>query len=121
MTITETFPPAPTGARRARLWLECLALFALAPLAAAFLMPPRQAFVTLFAITAVGAVLLALTPGWRWRSLIEGPVIRHWASTLAFAAVTLAATLALTLWLRPHALFWMPNGNPTLWLLILAL
>ena len=71
---------------RARRWLEFVALFVGVPLAMAFAMEPRFFQPTLFALLVVGVGLLLLTRGFRWRRLLEGPVLPHWRLILFFTA-----------------------------------
>lgn len=125
MTSFDTAPQAsdraPSSARRLWLTTEFAVLFLGAPLAMATIMPPQMAFSVIFGLTVVGVALLAITPGFRWRSLIEGPVAPHWRETLLFALVTAAATTALVLALRPWAFLGFPQRNTELWLLVIAL
>lgn len=56
-----------TGGARGRVRLaEFLALYGLAPVAGAVLLPANAMFAMLFAVTAVGLVLLGRTPGFAW-------------------------------------------------------
>lgn len=112
---------APGGARRARLWLEFLVLFVGVPAAMATVVPVRYAFPLLAAMTVVGVALLALTPGFRWRALIEGPLGPHWRATLIFTLGTAIVATALTLWLRPAWFLFLPREVPGLWAMILLL
>ena len=57
--------------RRVRL-AEFLALYGLAPVAGAVLLPANAMFAMLFAVTGVGLVLLGRTPGFAWSDLARG-------------------------------------------------
>ena len=54
------------------LQLEFTAFYILIPLTIAVAMPPGWMFPMLFAFTALGALLLHLTPGFHWRELVTG-------------------------------------------------
>ncbi|WP_340110255.1 CPBP family intramembrane glutamic endopeptidase [Pikeienuella sp. HZG-20] len=113
--------PIDTAPPRARLWAEFICLFVGAPLAAAAAFGRFPLFPALIGFTLIGCGLLAVTPGWRWRALLRGPVFGEWRLILGFALVTAAAALALTLALRPDRLFALPLSRPDLWLMILLL
>ncbi|SNY91537.1 hypothetical protein SAMN04515647_1765 [Cohaesibacter sp. ES.047] len=105
------------------LWVEFAALFVIAPLVMAasvswHLVPTDRipgAFVLLFAIAIF---LLFRTPGFRWRSLLEGRWIPSWPLAIAFVALTGAVSYALTMLEAPRALFLLPQSMPRLWLMI---
>lgn len=105
--------------RRLRLALECVALFGAVPLAIAVLLPASTMFPALFAATAVGILLLHLTPGFRWGDLARGRI--EWPAVGVFALVTLATALAVS-WVttdgRPLA---FAQANPALLAMILVL
>ena len=62
-----------TGGARGRVRLaEFLALYGLAPVAGAVLLPANAMFAMLFAVTGVGLVLLGRTPGFAWSDLARG-------------------------------------------------
>lgn len=107
--------------RAIRLWIELIVLFVGVPVAMATVMPPRLAFSVVFAMTAVAAILLAITPGFRWRSLFEGPIWPHWRATLGFFVVTAIATSAVTLWLAPWRFLGFPLYRTELWLMVITL
>jgi membrane protease YdiL (CAAX protease family) len=111
-------PAAVADLRKLRLRAEALALYGALPLAIAVLMPASTMFPALFAATALGLVLLHLTPGFRWSELRYGAV--PWRLVAGFAAAAFACALAVS-WVttggRPFA---FAAGNPGLLLLILA-
>ena len=105
---------------RGRLLLEFLAFFLLAPVVVAVFLPPRWMFGVLGALTLLGIVLLAITPGFRWGKLasgfgrMSGPVI-FWVALLAGLAGT-----AIMLDQAPRY-FLLIRRNPELALMIAAL
>ncbi|MEL6266978.1 MAG: CPBP family intramembrane glutamic endopeptidase [Pseudomonadota bacterium] len=128
--MTDAFPtpsddgtPAP-GSRapsRRRLWIELVALFVGVPVAmlASFGLYPLFPVLALLALVSAG--LLAVTPGFRWRQLLEGGLLRHWRLIAVFTAIAVVSAGAAVLWLRPHALLAMPVQRPALWLTIMLL
>lgn len=110
--------PAGGGGRGWRA-AEFVALYVGAPLGMALLLPPSALFPALFAMTAIGAALLARTPGFAWRALLRGRVA--WGRV---GLVGLAAALAcggLVWLLAPGEALALPRRAPGLWLTILAL
>ncbi|MEL6316103.1 MAG: hypothetical protein AAFR16_00530, partial [Pseudomonadota bacterium] len=113
---------AGPGARTARLWAEFLLLYVGAPLLVAFELGARAAFPALGITAAIGAALLAATPGFEWRELLARPRWspgRSVALTLVFAALCAAAILPATLWLAEERLFRFPLYAFEMWLGIL--
>lgn len=109
-----------SGARRLRLGAECFILFVAAPIFTAYLifvgelsnaaMP--QVFLALFVLAMV---LLFLTRGFSWRSLVQGRFSPDWRLLAAFVVATSIITVSMTLWLAPGRLFWLPTHAPELW------
>ena len=86
-----------TGGARGRVRLaEFLALYGLAPVAGAVLLPANAMFAMLFAVTAVGLVLLGRTPGFAWSDLARG-----WGRRVYLASIVVVCLLALALALDP--------------------
>lgn len=115
--------PHTSLAPRSRLWLavEFAAFYVAAPLVMALAFPPGWMFPVLFAFTLAGLVLLALTPGFRWRELGHGlfrmsPGLILFV-TLGTAAIGYAVVQATT----PRAFLYLPRYNPELMLMIAAL
>jgi uncharacterized protein len=104
-------------ARRAEFFLIYLA----GPLVLALFLPPRALFPLLFGLTAVGALLLTVTPGFRWRELLRGMRAVETRLVLAVAGVTGLASAALVFWLVPHQWLFLPRVVPELWLTIMLL
>lgn len=100
---------------RAEFWLFFLAV----PVGIALFLPPRQMFPALFAATLLGIGLLALTPGFRWRSLFQGRV--EPGPVLALAGLTLVTALAISWWATDGSPFGFAERNPRLLMLILLL
>ncbi len=117
--------PGPDRGRRRRLLAEFLALYALAPLAMAVLLPPLWMFPALLAVMAVALVLLHLTPGFRWGELLAGlgalRRARGWGLVLAFAAVTALVSWGILRAAHPDALFALPRERPGLMAVIFLL
>lgn len=104
---------------RGRLWVEFVALFGAVPVAIAVILPASSMFPALFAATALGIVLLHLTPGFSWRDLLRGGV--DWLVVAGFALASLCCALAVS-WVttegRPLA---FAAANPGLMAAILIL
>lgn len=111
---------AVAGARRRRLWIEFGALFLGVPAAMLAFFGAYSLFATLWALAGVAAVLLALTPGFRWRDLLRGPVLGEWRLILAFSVLSAAGCAALALWLAPQSFLAMPRGRFEFWLFLMA-
>ena len=72
-------------------------------------------------MTALGLVLLARTPGFRWRELATGWDRIDWGHVGLVAAGT-AAVCAVAVWLLvPEQALALPRRMPGLWLMILVL
>lgn len=110
-----------------RLWLaaECAAIFLVAPIVMAWLIHTdvvpvyelRSIFAGLFALAAL---LLLVTPGFRWRALFTGGLVPDWRALIVFTVVTAAVVAALVYWLRPGSMFAFPRYNQDLWLRVLV-
>lgn len=104
-----------------RLWVEFAGFFILAPLAMALLVPADRMFPMLFAMTALGVVLLQMTRNFRWRDLATGWSRVDWLAVLGIGLAVLGFGFGL-LWLtRPEALFQIARTQPALLLMILCL
>ena len=106
---------------RRLLQIEFLAFYVAVPLAMAVLMPPRLLFPALAGFTLLGALLLHLTPGFRWRDLARGLGRIDWRFVAGFSLATLGVAVAVALWLAPGAFLALPRQSPALWLAVLAL
>ena len=90
-----------------RRWVEFSLLFIGIPVAIAVFLPPSWMFPALFLLTGVGLVLLAITPGFRWKSLIEGIGRIGWTYVVVFSILTAVACYWVMAVLRPEALFFL--------------
>lgn len=109
------------AARRVRLWIEFVGLFAVIPAGIAVGVSPDMMFPLLFGFSALGLVLLHLTPGFAWRSLTEGARTIDWRLVAGFGAVTAVAGLAVVKLTAPEAAFALLRINPWLMLMIALL
>ena len=82
--------------------IEFTAFFLLLPLVIAVFLPPSWMFPALFVSTFLGLILLAMTPGFAWRSLFEGFGRISWGLIALVALGTFLASYAI-LW------FWTPE------------
>ncbi len=117
-----SFPESATSRplRAVRLWVEFATLFIALPLIMAFYIPPDQFFTMLVLIAAAGLILLAITPGWRWRRLIEARPLRDLALFTGFALIIGASLFALAWWLVPRSFLGLPLYRTELWLMIMT-
>ena len=104
---------------RARLAAEFVALFVAAPVVLAVALPPSAMFPALFAVTALGLGLLALTPGFAWRELWHGRV--RWREVALLAGATAAVCAAVIALTAPGSAFHLLRVNPGLMAAILVL
>lgn len=106
-------------AGRRRLWAEFALLFGGVPLVMLLTFGLFPFFPLLLALTGCAAVLLSITPGFRWRELVSGGLAAHWRTIALFGALCLGFA-TLTVWaLRPWALYAMPFERTGLWLAIM--
>lgn len=118
--MTDATAPAALPSR-ARLWVEFLALFAGVPLLMTAFFGLYPLFPILFGLTLIALLLLSITPGWRWRSLLRGPVLGEWRIVLGFALATALVCYAVIQTAAPHRFLSMPRHNPGLWTAIMVL
>ncbi len=114
-------PTKMTAGRRARLWVEFLGLFVVGPIGAAILLPPTAIFAVLFAFTAVGLVLLARTPRFRWSELWEGWTFIDPVLLIGWSIATASTAYFVLQATAPEALFALPRTQPGLMLAIILL
>ncbi|MDH2328973.1 CPBP family intramembrane metalloprotease [Cereibacter sp. SYSU M97828] len=106
---------------RLRLVVEMGALFVAAPILVALVARPGQVFPSVLPLLGIGAVLLHLTPDFRWSSIFQG-----WRGIrlplIAFAGVaTFVAGWIGIQWLQPWATFWLWRKEHGLfWALLVA-
>lgn len=109
-----------SASRTVRLWAEFAAIFMALPLVMALGLPPALIWSGLAAMLVVAVILLSLSEGFAWRSLVAPPIVADWRVFLAFLVLTVAVSIGFVLWLRPHALFMLPLHNERLWIIILC-
>ena len=105
-------------ASRFRLIFEFALFFALAPLAIAVFLPATVLFTALFAMTAIGLVLLHRTDGFHWRDLRKGWQSVFWKKIVVFTVVTFLACLAVVHTLAPDEKFNIVRRQPLFLLVI---
>lgn len=109
------------GSARARLWVEFIGFFVIVPVVIATGFPPNMMFPLLFGFTALGLVLLHVTPGFEWRSLGAGARRINWRFVALIAAVTAVTGYAAIQLTAPDAAFFLLRENPMLMLMIAGL
>ncbi|MEM6677342.1 MAG: CPBP family intramembrane glutamic endopeptidase [Pseudomonadota bacterium] len=121
MSIALPDATALDPARRRRLAIEATLLFVGVPLVMLLTAGSFPLFPILGILTALAIILLAQTPDWSSRELLQGD-LRPW---LGFAAAYIVATLVITgglvLWLVPDAFLGFPTRAPERWLLVMML
>lgn len=106
---------------RRRLSVEFAALYVIAPVGLAVFLPPSAMFPALFAVTALGLLLLHLTPGFHWRELFRGAAQIGWGPVAAVAIATAAVGYAVVQTTTPGSFLALPRRNPQLMLMIATL
>ena len=103
------------------LWAEFVVLFVAVPVAIAVVLPATAMFPALFAMTAVGLVLLHLTEGFSWRDLGAGRgALEPWLIA-KFAVAVFVLSLAVLWATAPDAMFVLLREQPVLMLAIAVL
>ncbi|MFD1912863.1 CPBP family intramembrane glutamic endopeptidase [Halodurantibacterium flavum] len=110
-----------TDLRRLRLWAEMALLYVLAPVALAVFFPANWMFPVLFAVTALGLVLLHVTRDFEWVELLRGWHRIGWGAVLGLSVVTFLAGTAVMMTFNPQGYFWMVQNRPELMLTIALL
>jgi membrane protease YdiL (CAAX protease family) len=118
--MTET-AAAPARAVSLTLKVEFALFYVIVPVAGAVLLPANVMFGLLFAMTALGLVLLQLTPGFHWHALTRGWGRIDWTRVAALALLTAVAAWAILRVTRPEAMFFLPRERPQLMLMIALL
>ena len=122
MTVRETAPSLDRGQlpSRGRRSVEALLLFVAAPLVHVAFFQTLGVFAPLATVTAVGVLLLAVTPGWRWGELIDLASLRGQGRLiLGFTAIAAAVIFGLVFALIPHRLFGLPRYMPETWVMVM--
>ncbi|MDA7966074.1 CPBP family intramembrane glutamic endopeptidase [Ruegeria sp.] len=112
MTIQDDRATAP--ATHLRLRLEFGLFFIAVPVLIAVLFPPDWMFPSLFSFTALGIILLHVTPGFSWAELRQGWRTWSWGEVAAFTLLMAAICSAIVLIMRPDAAFGLLLHRPEL-------
>jgi len=104
-----------------RLWLEFLVLFFGFPIVLGLFFGRFPLFPVLGGLTMVALLLLAITPGFRLRGLLKGPVFQEWPIILGFTLITALTCVVITLWLVPERFMELPLNRTGLWIMIMVL
>lgn len=105
---------ARTPGYHQRLRLEFGLFFVAVPVLIAVLFPPDWMFPSLFSFTALGIILLHITPDFSWAELRRGWRNWSWGEVLAFTLLMAAFCSALVLIARPGAAFSLLLHRPEL-------
>lgn len=92
--------------------IEFVLFFIGVPLVIAVFFPPSWMFPALFAVTALGLMLLWFTDGFRWRSLFEGMTRINLGLVTAVALITGVASYWILSATAPDRLFQLLGENP---------
>ncbi|MBK1696060.1 CPBP family intramembrane glutamic endopeptidase [Rhodovibrio salinarum] len=114
---------APDTRLPARAWraAEASLLFVVAPIVHVAFFDILGVFAPLAVVTAAGVLLLAITPGWRWRELVAVSSLRgHGRLILGFTVVAAGVIFALVFALIPYRLFGLPRHMPETWALVMV-
>jgi CAAX protease family protein len=112
--------PTMMASRRLRLWAELAVLFGVLPVVMAVAAAHEFLGEALVGMAVLAVLLLAITPGFRWRSLLEGRMGGKLKVIVGFAVATAVIATALVLWLQPDRFLNLPLTRPQLWLVILV-
>jgi uncharacterized protein len=100
---------------------EFAAIFLVGPLVLALLLPPDALFPALLSTALVAAILLTLTPGFRWRELASGFRAVEARLVAMVSGATAVTCTGLVFWLVPEQWLFLPRRLPDLWLMIVLL
>lgn len=110
------------AAPRLRLGIEFAVLFLFVPVAHVVFFETFGPFLPLAAVFAAAAVLLTLTPGFRWRSVVDFRRPSGWLPLMiGLSAACAAIVLAIAWFLVPDRMFDFPRYSPNRFLLVIAL
>ncbi len=117
ISVTTTASPP-----RARLQAEFGFLFVAVPVAHVVFFETFGPFLPLGFVFVAAAALLAVTPGYRWISMVDIRRPGRWLPlTVALSAICAAATLGIAMLLVPERMFDFPRYNPDRFLLVISL
>ncbi|WP_068119161.1 CPBP family intramembrane glutamic endopeptidase [Tropicimonas marinistellae] len=111
----------PDSQRRMLLRAEFLALYVVVPVILAVFLPPSAMLSVLLAVTLLGAILLHITPGFRWSDLTHDWRHIEWRIVAIFTFITVAVSWTIQIALLPDAFLVVYRMNPWVWLAIMAL
>lgn len=128
MPRLDTASVPPLGAsdladRRARavLWAEFAFLYGAVPVALATLLPASAMWPAMFGCLGLAFLLLRRAEGFRWRDAVALPSRNGWLLGIAAGGLSLLASIATMLALRPESLFGLPLHMPHVWLTVMCL
>ena len=118
--------PASDGSRRAAplMWLrtEFAILFLIVPVAHVVFFDVFGPFIPLAAVFVVSGILLQLTPGFRWREVIDcRGLLGHIPMTVILISLCVAVTFGLTLLMVPERFLSFPRYSFERYLVVIAL
>lgn len=103
---------ADSAAPHLRLRLEFGLFFIAVPVLIAVFFPPNWMFPSLFTFTAIGIVLLHLTPGFAWAELRYNWRNWSWREVAVFIVAMTAFCTAIVIATRPEAAFFLLRNRP---------
>ena len=98
--------------------LELFLFYLAAPVAIAVFLPASSMFTALFALSAVGLVLLQFTHGFQWRSLRANMAEVRAIETAKFALIMLFVCLGIIYLTAPDSAFGLLRRSPLMMLVI---
>ena len=114
--------PLKPAAPRAWLWVEFSVLFLIVPIAHVMFFDTFGPFAPLAAVFVTSAVLLGLTPGFRWREIIDcRGLTGHIPMIVILIALCTAVTFGLTLLMVPGRFLSFPRDSFDRYLIVIAL
>ena len=105
---------------QARLWAEFIALFVGVPILMKLTFGLYPLFPVISAFALLALLMLRVTPGWYWRSLLAGPVFGEWRLIAVYFALTLAVSLIVVFTRVPEQFLSLPTYRPELWMMIMV-
>lgn len=112
----------PSPARLARLRIEFCVIFLAIPLAHAGFVDALGALTPIIVVFGLSAVLLTVTPGFRWREIVDfRGLTRHIPLIVVAIILCVAVTFGLTLLLVPERFLAFPRYSPERFMLVVAL
>lgn len=120
-TVAES-EPSKQAAPRTWLWIEFSVLFLIVPVAHVVFFDTFGPFAPLAAVFIVSAILLGLTPGFRWFEIIDcRGLLGHIPMTVILIALCTAVTFGLTLLMVPERFLSFPRYSFDRYLVVISL